>query len=814
MFACVAITALVFVVRGNRIRAGRVQYVSNLNEWSVQTPEAAPASPTGYRDGLRRAIVPSHNNESYQWMQQTQQMFAQSDWRVRRVDYENAPNGREVHESSPYRWWLGLVAKIDQSLSGRSIGRAVERAALFADPALHLLLLLSAAAFVAWRFGPIAATLMAVGITALFPFAGGFIPGAPTQATLVQFATLWSLLLLLAGMISRRSGSRRTLWFAASGGAAGFCLWLSVPHALPLIAGTALAAPVAAFLGRRAKENSSASPIASAEDEAREQSAWRAWSYAGAAVSLFGYALEYLPGPIVLRLEVNHPLYALAWLGLGELIQRLSDWLGGRKSTWSVKAIPAVALALAVIAALPIFFVRSDAHLFASAGISETRLNLLSGIAAANLPAWIGRDGLKGAAAFTLLPLVAAVVAIFVLVWTRNRDLRASLAVNLGIVVLCSIQAWFHLWSWNLVDAALLALLVPLSLALVDSIKPVIARSAALLALGVIISLGVSLLWAKAPSSDAASLSDFEGDSYIERDLAHWLAEHFSPAETIVLSPPNLTTTLAFHGGLRGLGTFNWENDQGNTAAIRVVSASSTEEAAALIGSRGITHIVIPSWDTALDDYASLGLRTPVGSNRFASSFIGQLHRWELPAWLRPIPYPLPPNAGVERKVVILQVVEEQAPAVAMSRQAEYFVEMQQLDQAAAMIPGLRHYPGDLSALSAIAYIEAAQGDTAASSATVTKMLPFVGRQSRRPMPFDRRLSLAVLLAQQKQDALAEEQTKRLLAEADEAKLRSVTTLSLYRFHILCKRYNLHLTDPKLSELARRLLRPDLQARL
>jgi hypothetical protein len=81
-------------------------------------------------------------------------------------------------------------------------------------------------------------------------------------------------------------------------------------------------------------------------------------------------------------------------------------------------------------------------------------------------------------------------------------------------------------------------------------------------------------------------------------------------------------------------------------------------------------------------------------------------------------------------------------------------------------------------------------------------------------MPFDRRLSLAVLLAQQKQNNLAEEQTRCLLSEVDDTKLRSVTTLSLYRFHLLLKRYNLQLPSPQLTELARNLLRPDLQSRL
>src|SRR5207342_3356262 len=108
-------------------RVQRVDFISGLAEPPVLS-EAA--SPTGYAAGLRRLIVPEHNNESYQWIAQTQQMLAHGEARVRHVDYDNAPFGREVRTPSLYRWWLGLVAWCDQIFSGRPLGQAVERAAV------------------------------------------------------------------------------------------------------------------------------------------------------------------------------------------------------------------------------------------------------------------------------------------------------------------------------------------------------------------------------------------------------------------------------------------------------------------------------------------------------------------------------------------------------------------------------------------------------------------------------------------------------------------------------------------------------------
>src|SRR4051812_46384220 len=101
----------------------RIEYISGLAE----PPVAVDATtPTGYAGGMRRLIVPEHNNDSYQWLAQTQQMLAEKEWRVRHVSYDNAPFGREVRTPSAYRWWLGLVAWCDHSVSGRPLGLAVE----------------------------------------------------------------------------------------------------------------------------------------------------------------------------------------------------------------------------------------------------------------------------------------------------------------------------------------------------------------------------------------------------------------------------------------------------------------------------------------------------------------------------------------------------------------------------------------------------------------------------------------------------------------------------------------------------------------
>src|SRR5688572_11274731 len=104
----IPVLACVFVLWTN---GSRIQRVERVSEVGAEALKLDPPSPTGYRGGIRKLIVPEHNAVSYQWITQTQQMFARGDLRVRHVDYDNAPEGRDSHQASLFRWWLGLVAK-------------------------------------------------------------------------------------------------------------------------------------------------------------------------------------------------------------------------------------------------------------------------------------------------------------------------------------------------------------------------------------------------------------------------------------------------------------------------------------------------------------------------------------------------------------------------------------------------------------------------------------------------------------------------------------------------------------------------------
>ena len=87
-------------------------------------------------------------------------------------------------------------------------------------------------------------------------------------------------------------------------------VWISAATQVPILIGIGAGVLVAGRIGR------GATPAGSCI----EPGLLRTWSRVGAAVSVLAYLIEYFPSHLGWRLEVNHPLYALAWLGGGELL--------------------------------------------------------------------------------------------------------------------------------------------------------------------------------------------------------------------------------------------------------------------------------------------------------------------------------------------------------------------------------------------------------------------------------------------------------------------------------------------------------------
>ncbi|MEO6002572.1 MAG: hypothetical protein ABIZ04_15935 [Opitutus sp.] len=790
----VLVTALAcaFLVWINVVRVRHLDYVAKA---AGTTFAMEPASPTGYAGGVRQFLGAGRGTESYQWIAQTQQMFARGEWRVRHVDYDNVPAGRTVVSSSLYRWWLAALAKIDQLVSSRPIGVAVEHVAVYSDPVLQLLLLVGTATFVARRFGGLAAALISLGVAGFFPFAASFVPGQPQDVGLQLAAALWAVLPLYVVMSETLSEKAARRSFAIAGVVGGLGLWLSVGSTLPILVGIAVGGLGAAVAARRAG--------------ASTPWPWRAWAIGGAAASLASYLIEFMPPQdFALRLDVVNPLHALAWLGFGELLARADRWLRNGKHPLSRRDKVMIGLA-AIAAAIPVVLaVRARHELFAADPIWLRLTAFIDSAIAPNLWALLAREGFSAMILATLLPLVLVVPAVWFVARCADSRVRSSLILTLGPVVVTLILASFQLRWWVSLEAMLLVLLIGCAIA-VRRMTPTPWGKWAIIS-GVVLAIipGVIVL---TPSSGAAeTVNEAEIESLIERDLAHWLTQRTGPDHAAVLASPNLAASLAFHGGLRALGSPYAENRNGLNISLRISGSTSQDEALALVQRHQITHIVLASWDPTLEQLAELG------GEQENKSLVTLLHRWLPPRWLKPVPYRMPEIPGFEgQSVVVFEVVELQDNSVALSHLAEYFAETAQPQLAASAAEALgRLFPDDLGATIARVQTAAADGNQRAVNEAFKVLQSQLTEDAVLSLPWDRRVSLAIVLAESKQFDEARKQLEQCLAEIDEPRLRSLTLVGLYRCQQLIKAFGLKFPDDRLQKLSRSLLPPELRSTL
>ncbi|HUJ42378.1 MAG TPA: hypothetical protein VLW52_02105 [Opitutaceae bacterium] len=814
------LVVLGFVAWDAGVRIRRIEGLSGRFGVTVDPPAADSSSPTGYALGRRPLVLPEVGDDGYQWIMQTQTMLAEGKWRIHWADYDNAPRGRAVHWAAPFHWWLALLAWADHVGSGRLLGASVERAALLANPVLLGVFLLAVLPVVARRFGSSAASLLATGMVSTLPFSLYFAADYPDHHGMLEACAMLTVLCLLAGgggwlrpepaALERLSDVERALaewlpgrraarrWFAASAVAGGVGLWISAASQVPVLVGVGAGAIGAAWLGRgRAKAGGWAS----------DPALWRLWGAVGCVTSIAAYLVEYFPSQLGFRLEVNHPLYGLAWIGAGELLCRLTRGLGEEGFVFSRRGALVSALAFLAVALLPVVILLTASETFVVADRFVWQLGTEYVAEGQSVASYLATSP----GGFTLvargLPLLA-IVAAAILVGRGKlaAPWKAQLVMALAPALLLLALACREIRWWGQGDALALALVAMLVTVLTRGLP---GSKAARLG-----RLACALLFL--PGAFAAIRSTVRSGEYTkddilqlaERDFAHWLRLRMGRDAVVVAAAPTATVKLIYHGGFQGLGTLTWENVEGFRHGAEIFAASSPDRAHELVRRYGVTHFVLLSWDSFAEEYVRMYLGLSPGQAVPGGAFIlGLLHGKGVPPWLRLVPYPLPKHEALRgQSIVVLEVTPPQAPEAAVAHTAEYLVEMDRPELAVELLPALQQAAHYYPALVTLAYVQARTGAEvpfAATVAQVVKNLP-----SAAGLNLEDRIRLATVLAVGGRAELAGEQLRRCMIQLDERALRRLPVGTLADFLDLTGGMGVPIPDGELGRLAFSLLPP------
>lgn len=636
----------------------------------------------------REVVLPISSVDSNWWILHTEAMLRSGDWRVRETTRDNAPLGREVHWSSGLIWILAGLAWLIHIGSGLSVEASVQQAALLAGPFMLMGFILAFSWAAARRWGGAVGGFVALALATLAPLDAFFCAGEADHHGMVTCFALGSVLAAIAagagrvslvgrgvarGLVPERASARR--WMIASGllGAAG--LWVSAATIVPAFAGMALGAVVAAWRGRGLKDD----PDTEAAPEL-----WRWWGAAGAAGSAAFYLLEYAPSHFGWRLEVNHPLYALAWLGGGELLARLCRRISGGSFADGARGWAVAGASLLALVALPAAVKLGGVALFA---VQDKFLWSLHEGYILEFRSFLKvlRES-EWQQILLTVPIWPLLVVPGLWILLRRRlpaGGGAPLALALCAALPLTVLSFFQMRWVGVAQALWLAL--PLCLIVLWRSFP--SRPAALATRGglafLVAGLGVFPFFAAREWRSPQGVGVQEAITLVMRDVAWKLRLSAGDKPVNIVSGPTTTTNLAFFGDTNGVGTLYWENLAGLKTVAAIYGAKSEDEALRLCQEHKVTHIVIFSWDAFAQPYARLHHGRPKDASTEDCFVSSLLSTRSIPPWLRPLPYNMLEDlAKAGHWVQIFEVRPDQAQSEAFYHLGVYLAGVGQAQAA------------------------------------------------------------------------------------------------------------------------------------
>ena len=607
-----------------------------------------------------KQIYPSFAADAQTWVRHALAMIEGNGLQLRFTHIDNAPDGREVYWNSAWAWIIAGAGWIYHLFTGAPLATAVEKATLWLNPIVLLTLIVGLSAWATRRAGAIAGVLTAVALLCHDRINEGFFPSYVDHhglLTVAVFGTMLGAIFMGGGWWKeKQSGLSSTLpdsperarsaaVFSATCGALG--MWVSAASILPPIALVGAAGLLAAIIHGQAASNSGAR---------FDPQVWRIWGRVGAGASVAFYLLEYFPKHLGMRLEANHPLLALGWLGGGELVAELSArWLAprGQRSgrwlsvLWPILGVGATPLALA-IGGSSVFIV-----------LDPFLARLHSNYIQEFLPIWRVLQGANTSMIVQVLvvdnlPLVAGFATITYL--RRDAPIILWFAAIAGL--LFNVMAWWQSrWLLNASGVQICLTFVVFDCWTAGR-RPAVRWVGAIALVGALYFPGlVQRMSSTAGDVKMRRVSPRDALNALYRDIAGAIRASQPAGNITLLASPNGSTSIGYYGRFSTLGTLYWENRDGLKSAAAIFSAKPDQEAIQLLRTHGVTHIAIVSDENFIQQYFELlhpgtpieGVKQGLGYKLFVER--------NVPQWLEVIPYKVPDDlASLKVSVMLLKV--------------------------------------------------------------------------------------------------------------------------------------------------------------
>lgn len=615
---------------------GLWQHAGLVDRYLANASDLSPTTETPFRQ-----IYPSFASDAQTWVRHALALLEGDSLQLRHTTIDNAPKGREVHWNSLWAWCIAGAGKLHHWLTGLPLPQAVERSTLWLAPTVFLGLTVALSSWAARRLGLVAGVLVAVMLVCHDRIFEGFFPGYVDHhglLTLAVFGLLLGAAVMRAGWW-RRSGNaqrdaatRHAVRSAAifSAAAGGLGLWIGAASVIPSIALVGIGGLLAVVFSGRA---------AARRGEVFAAEAWRLWGRVGAGVSFAAYLLEYFPTHTGVRMEVNHPFYALAWLWAGELIAALGErWLTPERFRPLKRTLLVSAAGLA-LAPLALMVGGSKVFVLFDPFVGTLYRDYVQEFQ----PLWKNFSGLGGLGQYQMLlvgnlPLLAAITMLAYL----RRESSPVLWLGTLVTAALTLMAWMQA-RWLLPATAASLVLIIVLLAHGTATERPALRWVFASAILIVFFLPSAVFRHTNAAYDIAnsrvSPSDATGALY--RDIAAALRRSQPRGDIVLLASPNASSAIGYYGRFKTIGTLYWENGEGLRAAAEIFSAADSQEAAKHLRARGVTHIALISKENFILPYRRLLQESGMPDSGTAFGY-SLLHGQENPAFLLPIHYEQP----------------------------------------------------------------------------------------------------------------------------------------------------------------------------